>query len=348
MTIEPSEEFIRGIPKVELHMHIEGSLEPELMFEIAKRNGVKLPFASVDELRKAYDFKDLQSFLDIYYQGANVLLRQKDFYEITWVYLERAYAQNVRHVELFFDPQTHTERGVPFSAVITGIHDAVLDARQKFGITFKLIMCFLRHLSAESATLTLHQALPFKEWIVAVGLDSSELGHPPQDFTAVFDEARKHGFLTVAHAGEEGPPEYIWQALDKLKVARIDHGVRCMEDPRLVERLVADEVPLTVCPLSNVKLKVFDCMEKHNLKLLLDRGLLVTVNSDDPAYFGGYIAENFLAAARALKLTVNDVYQLVKNSFQASFLDANAKLNLLDELDDYFLSTQMPQWEAKA
>ncbi len=333
-----SKEFIQEMPKAELHIHIEGSLEPELMFEIAERNGVSLRYASVEEVRRAYDFSDLQSFLDLYYEGMQVLLNERDFYDLTWAYLQKVSAQNVRHAEIFFDPQAHTDRGVPFETVIRGIRRALEDGEQRLGLSSELIMCFLRHLSAEAAMETLHSSLPFRDWIVAVGLDSSEAGHPPEDFEAVFDEAREHGLLTVAHAGEEGPPEYIRQALDDLKVSRIDHGVRCVEDPKLVERLREDQIPLTVCPLSNVKLRVFDSIQDHDLKRMMDLGLCVTVNSDDPAYFGGYMDENFQAAREGLDLSRNDLYRLVKNSFQASFLDAERKQRLSKELDDYFAS----------
>jgi len=332
------ETFLREIPKAELHIHVEGSLEPELMFEIAERNGVVLRYASVEEVRRAYDFSDLQSFLDVYYEATQVLLYEQDFYDLTRAYLQKIASQNVRHAEIFFDPQAHTGRGVPFVTVITGIRRALVDGEQQLDVSSKLIMCFLRHLSAQEAMETLHRALPYKEWIVGVGLDSSEVGHPPEDFKAVFDRARERGFLTVAHAGEEGPPEYIWQALEELKVSRIDHGVRCVEDPQLVEKLVAEQIPLTVCPLSNVKLRVFDSIQVHNLKRMLDLGLRVTVNSDDPAYFGGYITENFYAAQEELHLSGDDVYRLVKNSFQASFLSAGEKQRLLDELDDHFAS----------
>ena len=327
--------LVRDIPKAELHIHIEGSLEPELMFEIAGRNGVALRYASVEEVRRAYNFRDLQSFLDIYYEGARVLLHEQDFYDLTWAYLQKISAQNVRHTEIFFDPQTHTDRGLSFETVITGIHRALLDGEKHLGISSELIMCFLRHLSAEEAMETLLRALPFKEWIVGVGLDSSEVGYPPEDFKAVFDKAREHGFLTVAHAGEEGPPEYIWQALELLKVSRIDHGVRCVEDPRLVEKLREEQIPLTVCPLSNVELRVFDSIADHNLKRMLDLGLCVTVNSDDPAYFGGYITENFQAVQKGLHLNQNDVYKLARNSFLAAFLPPKRRQELLDELDDY-------------
>nr|MBS0019754.1 adenosine deaminase [Gammaproteobacteria bacterium] len=329
------ETFIRNMPKAELHIHIEGSLEPELMFALAHRNGVRLPFASIDEVRNAYHFTDLQSFLDIYYAGAAVLRQEQDFYDLTWAYLERARGDNVRHTEIFFDPQTHTERGVPFETVVTGVHRALQQGERTLGITSNLILCFLRHLSAEAAMATLEQALPFREWIVGVGLDSSERGHPPAKFTNVFDRARSEGFVTVAHAGEEGPPDYIWQALDLLKVSRIDHGVRCEEDAQLIERLRRQQVPLTVCPLSNVKLRVFEHMGAHNLKRLLNLGLCVTVNSDDPAYFGGYINDNFIAAHQALGLHRDHVIQLSRNAFRATFLDVSAQQQLLDELARY-------------
>ena len=329
------EKFIREMPKAELHMHIEGSLEPELMFKLAARNGISLPFTSVEEVRKSYEFTDLQSFLDIYYQGVRVLLKEQDFYDLTWAYLEKAHSQNVLHTEMFFDPQAHIDRGLAFDTVINGIHRAQVDAEGQLGITSKLIVCFLRDLSAAAAMETLNQALPYKDWIVAVGLDSAELGNPPEKFAAVFDKARGNDFLTVAHAGEEGPPEYIWQALDLLKVSRIDHGVRCVEDKKLVERLSEEHIPLTVCPLSNVELHVFDSMAHHPLKRMLDLGLCATVNSDDPAYFGGYITENFLAVQKALNLDHNDIVRLAKNSFQASFLSDQDKQKLLDELDDY-------------
>jgi adenosine deaminase len=286
----------------------------------------------VDAVRRAYVFSNLQSFLDIYYAGCRVLLQEQDFYDLTWAYLQRVAVQGVRHVEIFFDPQTHTARGVAFPTVLYGIRRALLDGQQRLGVSFQLILCFLRHLSAESALETLRQALPFQSWILAVGLDSSEVGHPPEKFRAVFDRARAEGFLTVAHAGEEGPPEYIWQALDLLKVRRIDHGVRCLEDDRLVARLAEEQIPLTVCPLSNVKLRVFPKLEQHNLKRLLDRGLCVTVNSDDPAYFGGYVEENFLATQAALGLSRADICRLVRNSFQASFLDAEDKQRFLAQV----------------
>ena len=334
------ERFIERMPKAELHIHIEGSLEPEQMFEFAGRNGLRLPFKSVDEARQAYQFADLQSFLQLYYQGVRVLVHERDFYDLTWAYFSKAHSQNLRHVEMFFDPQAHTGRGIAFETVISGIHHAMRDAKQRVGISSKLVMCFLRDLSEQAAMATLQQALLFKDRIFAVGLDSSEVGHPPDKFSRVFDEARKQGFLTVAHAGEEGPPEYIWQALDRLKVSRIDHGVRCIEDPDLTARLAAAGIPLTVCPLSNVKLRVFESIEKHNLKQLLDRGLCVTINSDDPAYFGGYLTENYLAVQKALSLDRNDIYCLARNSFQAAFLRPDEKQIFLDELDNYLSQNQ--------
>ena len=328
-------DFARGLPKAELHLHIEGTLEPELMFELARRNGVRLPYASVDDVRRAYIFSDLQSFLDIYYAGCRVLLEEQDFYDLTWAYLTRAVSQGVRHAEIFFDAQTHTDRGVPFESVVTGIRRALHDGEARFRITSGLIMCFLRHLSADAATRTLHEALPFKKWILAVGLDSSEVGHPPAKFEDVYDRAREAGFLAVAHAGEEGPPAYVWEALDILKAKRIDHGVRCVEDDRLVGRLVEEQIPLTVCPLSNVKLRVFPNLRAHNLKQLLDRGLLVTVNSDDPAYFGGYVADNFRDTAAALGLGREQLLTLARNSFVASFVSEEQRRAYLGDVERF-------------
>jgi len=328
-------DFCAAIPKAELHLHIEGTLEPELMFELAKRNGVRLRFPSVEAVRRAYQFTSLQSFLDIYYEGAKVLLREQDFYDLTWAYLERAHADGVRHAEIFFDPQTHTDRGIAFETVVTGIRRALDDAEHALRMSSRLILCFLRHLTAEAAMETLAAALPFKDGIAAVGLDSSEVGHPPRKFAAVFERARAEGLLAVAHAGEEGPPEYIWEALDVLHARRIDHGVRCLEDPRLVERLRADRIPLTVCPLSNVKLRVFPTIAEHNLKRLLAEGLCVTVNSDDPAYFGGYVAANYRAAEQGLGLSREDLLTLARNSFRASFLAAPEKHARLAEVDQF-------------
>jgi adenine deaminase len=318
--MNPIDDLIRAIPKAELHLHIEGTLEPEMVFDLAHRHGIALRYPTVEALREAYRFSDLQSFLDVYYAGAEVLRDESDFHALTAAYLRRAHADGVVHVEIFFDPQTHTARGVPFEAVIGGIRSALLQAQEKLGITHRLILCFLRHLSADEAMETLQQALAHADAITAVGLDSSEIGHPPSKFAAVFDRARAEGFLTVAHAGEEGPPAYIYEALDILGVARIDHGVRSEQDPDLVARLARERMPLTVCPLSNVKLRVFERMEDHNLKRLLERGLCVTVNSDDPAYFGGYVAENYLAVSRALRLSRSEVAQLAANSIEASFL----------------------------
>jgi len=314
------EAFVRGIPKAELHLHIEGTLEPEMMFEFARKHRLALRYASVEQLRQAYSFSNLQSFLDIYYQGADVLRDEDDFHALTAAYLRNAHANGVVHAEIFFDPQTHTARGVPFATVLGGIHRALEEGRRTLGITHRLILCFLRHLSAQDAMTTLEQALPHAGAIAAVGLDSAEAGHPPSKFAEVFARARSAGLLTVAHAGEEGPPEYVAEALDLLRVQRVDHGVRSDEDPALLARLQRARVPLTMCPLSNVRLRVFDRMEDHNLKRLLRRGLCVTVNSDDPAYFGGYIAENYLAAFRALDLSRADIVQIASNSIEASFL----------------------------
>jgi adenosine deaminase len=323
----------RGLPKAELHLHIEGTLEPELMFRLAQRNGVELAYPDVDAVRAAYVFDDLQSFLDIYYAGCRVLVTEQDFYDLTAAYLARAVEQGVRHAEIFFDPQTHTDRGIAFATVVDGITRALADGQRDEGITSHLIMCFLRDLSAESAMATLDDAQPFRDRIVAVGLDSAEVGNPPSKFRAVYDRALAEGYLAVAHAGEEGPPKYMWEALDLLQVQRIDHGVRCLEDDRLVQRLVAEQIPLTVCPLSNVKLQVFDTLADHNLATLLRRGLLVTVSSDDPAYFGGYVGDNFRESATALGITDDEVLQLARNSFLASFLDDGEHRAHLDAID---------------
>ena len=325
--------MIHALPKAELHLHIEGTLEPELMFKLARRNNVKLPYNSVEEVRRAYEFNDLQSFLDIYYAGAAVLQSEQDYYDLTWAYLQRCHQNHVVHTEIFFDPQTHTDRGIAFDTVINGISSALHDGQKMLGISHQLIMCFLRHLSAEAAMETLEMSKPWHEQIVAVGLDSSELGHPPEKFKAVFDKARQYGLKTVAHAGEEGSASYIWGAIRQLCVERIDHGVRCEEDEQLVKLLIEQQIPLTVCPLSNIKLKVFDRMENHNLKSMLSKGLLVTVNSDDPAYFGGYVNDNFQAVQRALGLTENEVFQLIKNSFLASFISEESRTTYLERLD---------------
>jgi adenosine deaminase len=318
--------LLREMPKAELHIHIEGSLEPELIFKLAARNGVKLPYADVQALRAAYAFKDLQSFLDIYYAGASVLLKAEDFFDMAFAYFERAAADNVVHAEVFFDPQTHTARGVPIEVVLEGLTHACRRAHAEFGLSAKLILCFLRHLSEADAFATLEQALPHRSHFIGVGLDSSERGHPPEKFARVFARCRELGFRIVAHAGEEGPPAYIWSALDELKVERIDHGVRCLEDPALVARLAAEAMPLTVCPLSNVKLRVFDQMADHNLPALLRAGLVATVNSDDPAYFGGYVNRNYLELFGALpQLGAAEALTLARNSFKASFAPAEEK-----------------------
>jgi adenosine deaminase len=328
-------ELIKKIPKAELHLHIEGSLEPELMFELAQRNKIPLRFKSIQEVKEAYAFHNLQSFLDIYYEGAQVLIHERDFYDLTMAYLKKCHEDHVVHTEIFFDPQTHTERGVAFATVINGIHRALSDGQKNWGITSRIIMCFLRHLSEEDAFNTLEEARPFKDKILAIGLDSGEVGHPPSKFQRVFAKAQEYGFLTVAHAGEEGPPAYIWEALDLLNVKRIDHGVRAIEDEKLMSRLIAEKMPLTVCPLSNIKLCVFKKMENHNLKTLLDKKVMVTINSDDPAYFGGYVNQNFLEAARALELSAEDIKTLAKNSFTASFLAQNEKDHWIKEINQW-------------
>lgn len=325
--------FIAALPKAELHLHIEGSLEPELMFDLARRNGVAIPFASVEEVRAAYAFSNLQDFLDIYYQGMGVLITEQDFFDLTAAYLARAHADNVRHVEIFFDPQGHTERGVAFATVIGGITRALDDAQGRYGITSRLIMCFLRHLSEEEAEATLDEALPFLDRIDGVGLDSSEVGHPPAKFERVFARARGLGLKLVAHAGEEGPPEYVHEALDLLHVDRIDHGNRSLEDPALVDRLAADGMTLTVCPLSNLKLCVVDDIAAHPLRTMLDAGLAATVNSDDPSYFGGYVNANYRAVADALDLSKAELVTLAHNSFTGSFLDDEAKARHLAAID---------------
>ncbi|WP_019624154.1 adenosine deaminase [Thioalkalivibrio thiocyanoxidans] len=329
------QDAIARLPKVELHLHIEGALEPELLLRLAERNGVELPYGSIDEVRAAYQFEDLQSFLDIYYAGACVLLTEQDFYDLTWAYLQRCQQDHVRHTEIFFDPQTHTERGVVFATVINGITRALDDGERDLGISCRLILCFLRHLSAEAAMETFEAALPYRDRIAAFGLDSAEQGNPPEKFRAVFDRVREAGFRVVAHAGEEGPPEYIRQALDLLQVDRIDHGVQAEQDPALLQRLAKEQIPLTVCPLSNIKLRVFDRLEDHNLKRLLDAGLRVTINSDDPAYFGGYIGENFRATTDALGLSLDELEQLARNAVEAAFLDDPARQRLHDEITDW-------------
>jgi adenine deaminase len=327
------EEFIRSLPKAELHVHIEGTLEPEMAFELARKHRISLPYATVEQLRHAYRFFDLQSFLDIYYAVADVLRDEEDFYALTRAYLRRVHAQGVVHAEIFFDPQTHTARGIPFATVVGGIHQALVDAERELKLTHRLIPCFLRDLGSDSAMQTLEQALPHRDAVAAVGLDSSERGHPPRKFAAVFERARAEGLLAVAHAGEEGPAAYISEALDSLRVCRIDHGVHCEEDPELVLRLARERIPLTMCPLSNVQLKVFDRIESHNIKRLLDAGVCVTVNSDDPAYFGGYVLENYLAIQQAFALSRQDLGRLARNSLEASFLDPARKRRWLNAID---------------
>jgi adenosine deaminase len=336
------EAFLMELPKAELHLHIEGTLEPGLMFEMARRNRVDVPYADEDAVRRAYVFEDLQSFLDIYYAACSVLVSDRDFYELTLEYLRRAVSQGVRHAEIFFDPQTHTDRGVEFATVVNGLTSALADGERELGVTSRLIMCFLRHLSAEAAMETLETALPHRDKIIGVGLDSSEKGNPPVKFRDVYDRARAEGFLAVAHAGEEGPPEYIWQALDALKVQRVDHGVKCTEDERLVERLVAEQVPLTVCPFSNIKLRVFPDLRKHNFAEMLRRGLFVTINSDDPAYFGGYIGDNYIGTAQALGLTLDEMLQVARDSFSASLIRGAEKQRHLDAVDAYAATAAAP------
>lgn len=329
------ERFIKGIPKAELHLHIEGTLEPEMMFEIAERNDIKLRYRTVDEVRRAYVFRNLSEFLSVYYEGVSVLLYEEDFYDLTWAYLEKAYGQNVIHAEIFFDPQAHTRRGVPFNIVVRGIHRALEDAERRLGMSSRLIMCFLRDLPPEDALNTLKEALAYKDWITAVGLDSAEVGNPPSKFKKVFEEAIKEGFLTVAHAGEEGPADYVWEALQLLKVSRIDHGNRAVEDPKLMTELARRRIPLTLCPLSNLKLGVVKRLEEHPLKFMMEKGLLVTVNSDDPAYFGGYINENYMAVQNALGLNLDQIATLAKNSFEASFLNEEEKAKRISQVEEY-------------
>lgn len=330
-----SDNFLSALPKAELHVHIEGTLEPEMCFALAYRNGIALPYDSVEELRSAYQFSNLQDFLDIYYQGANVLIKEQDFFDLTWAYLERAHQDTVLHSELFFDPQTHTARGISFDVVVSGISRAMIAAEKKYGITSKLIFCILRHEEIGSGLRTLKLASEYKDKIVGIGLDSSENGFPPNLFGGIFAKARAEGFLPVAHAGEEGPPDYVWEALNILQVVRIDHGNRSLEDAELVARLVKEKMCLTVCPLSNLKLKVVERMANHPLRKMLDYGLMATVNSDDPAYFGGYINDNFRAVSKALDLTKGHLVTLAKNSFLGSFLEAEEKEKFLHQVDEF-------------
>lgn len=324
--------FIKKTPKAELHVHIEGTLEPELMFKLAKRNNIKIPFKNINDVKSAYNFSNLESFLNIFYQGSNVLVKEQDFFDLTWAYILKCKEDNVVHAEIFFDPQTHINRGIYFEVVINGIYKALVKANKEFGLTSKIIMCFLRHLDEKSAFEILDQALIHKDKIIGVGLDSSELDHPPRKFERVFKKAIENDFLTVAHAGEEGPPEYIWEALSLLKVKRIDHGVQCLQDKKLVQKLLDDQIPLTVCPLSNIKLCVFKKLKNHNLKKLLNIGLMVMVNSDDPAYFGGYINKNLIECQAALDLSKEDIKKLIINSFKSSFLIESKKKEWIEKI----------------
>ena len=328
--------FIEGIPKAELHLHIEGTFEPELMFKIAQRNNIPIDYNSIDELKKAYNFNNLQEFLDMYYVGAKVLIHIQDFYDLTWAYLTKVHEQNLIHTEIFFDPQTHTDRGVSFNTVIQGIHSALEDGKEKLGISSKLIMCFLRHLDEAAAFETLNQALPYKNWIAGVGLDSSEMGHPPSKFERVFSKAREEGFITVAHAGEDGPAEYIWEAINLLKVSRIDHGNQSLDDDQLIKHIAEKQIPLTVCPLSNLELKVVNDLKDHPLMKLMDAGIMVTINSDDPAYFGGYVNENYTCIASALNLSKRQITELAKNSIKSSFLPAGDKEKIIMQIEEYY------------
>ena len=325
-------EFIKKTPKAELHLHIEGTLEPEHMFVLAKRNNIQIPFTNVNEVKSAYNFSGLESFLKIFYQGSDVLVKEQDFFDLTWAYALKCKENNVVHTEIFFDPQTHVSRGINFDTIINGIYKALQKANKEFGLTFKIIMCFLRHLDEESGFKMLDQASAHKEKIVGVGLDSSEIGNPPSKFKKLFEKAIEKGFLTVAHAGEEGPPEYIWEALDLLKVKRIDHGVQCLKDKKLIEKLRNSQTPLTVCPLSNIKLQVFKKLEEHNLKKMLDQKLMVMINSDDPAYFGGYINKNLIECQAALNLSLNEVKTLLINSFKSSFLKEEKKSEWISKI----------------
>jgi adenine deaminase len=325
--------LIKRLPKCELHIHIEGSLEPELMFALAQRNSIRLPYETVDAVRRAYSFGNLQSFLDIYYQGMSVLITEQDFYDLAFAYLRRAHADNVRHVEMFFDPQGHTARGIAFATVVNGLHRAIVDAEREFGVRASLIMCFLRHLDEADAEITLDSALAFKEKIVGVGLDSSETGHPPSKFKHVFGRAREAGFFLTAHAGEEGPASYVWEALDLLGVGRVDHGNRALDDQELVGRLARERIALTVCPLSNLRLRVVDDLIHHPLRRMMDKGLVVTVNSDDPAYFGGYVNDNYLAVSDALLLQRDEIAAIARNGIEASLMKAADKNKLLVEFD---------------
>ena len=326
-------EFIRKSPKAELHLHIEGTLEPDLLFKLAKKNKIKIPFSSTEEIKSAYNFKNLESFLKIFYQGSSVLIKEQDFFDLTWAYVLKCKEENIVHTEIFFDPQTHIKRGIDFDIVINGIYKALEKGNKEFGLSFGIIMCFLRHLDELSAFKMLDRANEHKDKIIGVGLDSSELGHPPKKFERVFKRAIENGFLTVAHAGEEGPPEYIWEALNLLKVKRIDHGVQCLKDSKLVEKLRNDQIPLTVCPLSNIKLCVFKELKQHNLKKMLDEKLMVMVNSDDPAYFGGYLNKNLVESQNALNFSFENIKTLIINSFKSSFLKDEKKIEWIKKID---------------
>ena len=330
--MEDIAKFIREVPKTELHLHIEGTLEPELMFDLAKRNGIKIPYSNVNEVKSAYNFSNLETFLNIYYEGSKVLINEKDFFDLTWSYAVKCREDNIVHTEIFFDPQAHLNRGVKFETVINGINKALLKANKEFGLTYKIIMCFLRHLDEKSAFKVLDQAIEHKDKIIAVGLDSSEKGNPPSKFKNVFKKAIKEGFLTVAHAGEEGPPEYIWEAINLLEVKRIDHGVQCLKDEKLTKELIKKQIPLTVCPLSNIKLCVFKNLKEHNLKKMLNEGLMVMVNSDDPAYFGGYLNDNLVETQVALNLSKNELKTLIINSFKSSFLSEEKKMKWIKKI----------------
>ena len=330
--MEDIAKFIREVPKTELHLHIEGTLEPELMFDLAKRNGIKIPYSNVNEVKSAYNFSNLETFLNIYYEGSKVLINEQDFFDLTWSYAVKCREDNIVHTEIFFDPQAHLSRGVKFETIINGINNALLKANKEFGLTYKIIMCFLRHLDEKSAFKVLDQAIEHKDKIIAVGLDSSEKGNPPSKFKNVFKKAIKEGFLTVAHAGEEGPPEYIWEAINLLEVKRIDHGVQCLKDEKLTKELIKKQIPLTVCPLSNVKLCVFKNLKEHNLKDMLNAGLMVMVNSDDPAYFGGYLNDNLVKSQAALNLSKNELKTLIINSFKSSFLSEKKKMKWIKKI----------------
>ena len=326
-------EFIRKSPKAELHLHIEGTLEPDLLFKLAKKNKIQIPFLSTEEIKSAYNFKNLESFLKIFYQGSSVLIKEQDFFDLTWAYVLKCKEDNIVHTEIFFDPQTHINRGIDFDVVINGIYKALEKGNKEFGLTFGIIMCFLRHLDEKSAFKMLDRANEHRDKIIGVGLDSSEIGHPPKKFERVFKKAIENGFLTVAHAGEEGPPEYIWEALNLLKVKRIDHGVQCLKDSKLVEKLRNDQIPLTVCPLSNIKLCVFKELKQHNLKKMLDEKLMVMVNSDDPAYFGGYLNKNLVESQNALNFSFENIKTLIINSFKSSFLKDEKKIEWIKKFD---------------